>query len=91
MNTPYFEYDLCNFTEKNMYSKDKSDGLSKEGSGRVALFKQTKINLCYTLECNYNMGSITNKLNERVTNYSLDCINLKFLIIKIIDSFFFKK
>lgn len=39
LNTPYFEYDLCNFTERNMYSKDKSDGLSKEGSGRVALYK----------------------------------------------------
>ena len=56
MNTPYFEYDLSNFTEKNMYSKDKSDGLSKEGSGRVAFYKQTKINLCFTLECNYNEG-----------------------------------
>jgi len=39
LNTPYFEYDLCNFTERNMYSKDKGDGLSKEGSGRVALYK----------------------------------------------------
>ena len=39
LNTSYFEYELCNFTEKNMYSKDKSDGLSKEGAGRVALYK----------------------------------------------------
>lgn len=41
LNTPYFEYEQCNFTERNMYSKDKSDGLSKEGSGRVALYKHS--------------------------------------------------
>lgn len=30
----------CNFTEKNMKSKDRRDGdLSKEGSGRVAIYK----------------------------------------------------
>lgn len=65
MNSPYFEYNQSNFTEKNMYSKDKADGLSKEGSGRVAIYKQTKINLCFTLECNYNMGSITNMVAQR--------------------------
>lgn len=43
-----------------MYAKDKGDGLSKEGAGRVALFKFTKIPLCYTVECNYNTGLITN-------------------------------
>ena len=62
LNSPYFEYEGCNFTEKNMYSKDKGDGLSKEGAGRVAIFKQTKLNLCYTLECNYNMGNVINKM-----------------------------
>lgn len=41
-----------------MYAKDLSDGLSKEGSGRVSIYKQTGIPLCFTLECNYNM--ITN-------------------------------
>ena len=39
MNSPFFEYDGCNFTEKNMYARDKGDGLSKEGAGRVALYK----------------------------------------------------
>lgn len=71
INSPYFEYDLSNFTEKNMYSKDKSDGLSKEGSGRVAFYKLTKINLCFTLENNYNMASLTNNLTERTANYEL--------------------
>lgn len=57
-----FDYDGCNFTEKNMYSADKGDGLSKEGSGRVALYKETNIIYSYTVECNYNSGKITNLL-----------------------------
>ncbi|CAD8121016.1 unnamed protein product [Paramecium sonneborni] len=55
-----FDYDGCNFTEKNMYAADKGDGLSKEGSGRVALYKACGIIHSYTLECNYNIGKITN-------------------------------
>ncbi len=39
INSNIFEYEQCNFTEKNMYAKDKGDGLSKEGAGRVALYK----------------------------------------------------
>jgi hypothetical protein len=60
-----------------MYAKDKGDGLSKEGAGRVALYKMTKANLCYTIECNYNMGSQTNRIaamtnpsEEVLENYS---------------------
>ena len=45
-----------------MYVTDKGDGLSKEGTGRVALYKESKLNLCYTIECNYNSGLITNNI-----------------------------
>lgn len=54
-----------------MYSKDKSDNLSKEGSGRVALFKQFKINICYTVESSYNMGNILNRMYPRSNNYEI--------------------
>ena len=40
LNSRDFEYETCNFTEKNMYMADKSDGLSKEGSGRVSFYKK---------------------------------------------------
>ena len=39
MNTAHFDFTGCNFTERNMYMKDKRDGLSKEGAGRVAIHK----------------------------------------------------
>ena len=46
-----------------MYAKDKSDnGVTKEGSGRVYIYKATNVVLCYTLECNYNMSEKYNAL-----------------------------
>lgn len=43
MNSAHFDYGGCNFTEKNMYAKDKRDSHSKEGSGRVAMYKSIGI------------------------------------------------
>ncbi|RUS74128.1 hypothetical protein EGW08_018108 [Elysia chlorotica] len=60
MNTAHFDFTGCNFSEKNMYTKDKRDGMSKEGSGRVAIYKATGIIHSYTLECNYNTGRLVN-------------------------------
>ena len=39
INSSHFDFQACNFTEKNMYHMDKKDGLSKDGSGRVSMFK----------------------------------------------------
>jgi hypothetical protein len=48
-----------------MYSKDRGDHVSKEGSGRVAIYKITKNPYCWTLECNYNMSHINNIINPK--------------------------
>ncbi|XP_038056620.1 cytosolic carboxypeptidase-like protein 5 isoform X2 [Patiria miniata] len=68
MNSAHFDFDGCNFTEKNMYTKDKRDGMSKEGSGRVAIHKATGIIHSYTLECNYNSGRFVNSLSPATTD-----------------------
>ena len=61
-NCRWFDFGGCVFSERNMYRKDSRDGLSKEGSGRVAVFKMTNATYVYTLECNYNMGKVVNRL-----------------------------
>ncbi len=38
LNNPTFDFVGCNYTEKNMSRADK-DGASKEGAGRVALYR----------------------------------------------------
>ncbi len=37
---------------------DERDGLSAEGSGRVAIMLATGLAHSYTLECNYNTGKV---------------------------------
>ncbi|NXU94657.1 CBPC5 protein, partial [Xiphorhynchus elegans] len=62
LNSPHFDFMGCNFSEKNMYARDKRDGQSKEGSGRVAIYKALGIIHSYTLECNYNTGRSVNSI-----------------------------
>ncbi|KAG4067628.1 hypothetical protein HA402_005400 [Bradysia odoriphaga] len=76
MNCSHFHFDACVFSERNMYLKGKRDGLSKEGSGRVAVFKTIGLIKSYTLESNYNTGRYVNVLppigkNSSARNKSL--------------------
>jgi Predicted carboxypeptidase len=64
LNSEYFEYNSCCFSEKNLASKEKGEGKDKDGAGRVALYKATGLVNCYTLECNYNSGKIRNILSK---------------------------
>ncbi|XP_032792159.2 cytosolic carboxypeptidase-like protein 5 [Daphnia magna] len=68
LNSQHFDFWACNFSEKNMRQRDKRDGLSKEGSGRVAVSKLTGIPRSYTLECNYNTGRMRNILSPLPTD-----------------------
>ncbi|XP_016358843.1 cytosolic carboxypeptidase-like protein 5 isoform X1 [Sinocyclocheilus anshuiensis] len=62
LNCAHFDFLGCNFSEKNMYTRDKRDGQSKEGSGRVAIHKAIGLIHSYTLECNYNTGRSVNSI-----------------------------
>ncbi|XP_032441841.1 cytosolic carboxypeptidase-like protein 5 isoform X4 [Xiphophorus hellerii] len=62
VNSAHFDFLGCNFSEKNMYARDKRDGQSKEGSGRVAVHKAIGVLHSYTLECNYNTGKTMNSM-----------------------------
>ncbi|XP_041661649.1 cytosolic carboxypeptidase-like protein 5 isoform X2 [Cheilinus undulatus] len=62
VNSAHFDFLGCNFSEKNMYARDKRDGQSKEGSGRVAMHKAIGLLHSYTLECNYNTGKSMNTI-----------------------------
>jgi hypothetical protein len=46
--------------EDPLPQRDKD--LTKEGTGRVALYRATGLVHCYTLECNYNEGTTTNAI-----------------------------
>ncbi len=61
-NSQHFDFEGCNFSVKNMYMKDKREGLSKEGSGRVAMYKLLGLIHSYTLECCYASGRVMNSI-----------------------------
>ena len=66
MNSLNFDFHECSFADKMMNVKDKKDGLSREGCGRVAIMKLTGLANCYTLECNYASGRRINHLAPKL-------------------------
>lgn len=59
-----------------IFCRGKRDGLSKEGSGRVAIYKAIGLVKSYTLESNYNTGKIVNVLPPKGKETSVKMINL---------------
>lgn len=49
-----------------MNVKDAGSGLSREGSGRVGVFRATGLVNCYTLECHYQTGRRINVLTPKL-------------------------
>lgn len=56
--------------------RGKRDGLSKEGSGRVAIYKTTGLIKSYTLESNYNMAKCVNMLPPKGKEQISKVLNL---------------
>ena len=64
LNSVDFDFNQCSFDESIMNAKDKNGGLSREGSGRVSIWKATGIPNSYTLEWHYSIGVNKNKLSK---------------------------
>ena len=66
MNSLNFDFIECSFSDKLMTCKDKKDGLSRAGCGRVSIMNMTGLPNCYTLECNYASGRKINHLAPKL-------------------------
>ena len=66
LNSLNFEFSDCSFTEGNMVVKDKVDGLSREGSSRVAIYKETSLPNCYTIEASFHGSKKLNLLPSKL-------------------------
>lgn len=53
--------------------------MSREGSGRVAVYKMTGLIRSYTLECNYNSGRLVNTIPARVRDGMSKTVNHMFV------------
>lgn len=61
---------------KYFFCRGRRDGLSKEGSGRVAIYKATGLIKSYTLESNYNTSKCVNVLPPKGKELSCKIHNM---------------
>jgi cytosolic carboxypeptidase protein 5 len=66
LNSLNFDFQECSFSEKLMTVKDGGSGLSREGSGRVGIWRATNCVHSYTLECHYQTGRRINVLTPKM-------------------------
>lgn len=66
LNSTYVDYSECDFSEKSMMRKDPKDAISKEGSGRVAIYRATNCIHSYTVECCYHCPRILHNITPLV-------------------------
>jgi hypothetical protein len=56
LNTPHFDFNACDFSEKNVATG------SKEGSGRVAMYRATRLPHLYVVEANYDASRLLSRV-----------------------------
>ena len=57
LNSINFEYEHCNFSRRHMKCRDRNEGKTKAGCGRVVVAKEFGLVHSYTLECGYHSVS----------------------------------
>lgn len=63
INSPFFDLEACDFTEEGKAEDKCKDGFTKEGAGRVAIYRDLRLCHAYTLECNYHNGRMTKPIH----------------------------
>lgn len=66
LNSTFFDFNDCDFSERSMSTKDPKDHFNKEGSGRVSFYKNTGIVCSYTVECAYNISQPLHQVSPLV-------------------------
>ncbi len=66
MNSLHFDLPSCSFAESNMKIKDKIDGSSREGCSRVAVYRETGLANCYTIEASFQGTRRMNTLSSKL-------------------------
>ena len=68
MNNKIFEYEYCNFSERHMNARDRGEDMTKEGCGRVVVYRLANIVHSYTLECGIvscnSMNNLPDAMNK---------------------------
>lgn len=66
INSPHFDLDGCEFTDLGAAEEKGKDGLGKQGSGRVSVYRDCHLCHSYTLECNYNSGRFSKPVGTAI-------------------------
>jgi len=64
LNCINFEFESCNFSKKHMFARDRGEKLTKEGAGRVCVYKIANLIHSYTLECGFHYSNELNKIAQ---------------------------
>lgn len=62
LNCINFEYESCNFSQKHMHARDRNEKLTKEGAGRVCVYKICNLIHSYTMECGLHFSNELNRI-----------------------------
>lgn len=69
LNSINFEFESCDFSKRQMSTRDRGEKLTKEGAARVAVYKIADIIHSYTLECGFHYSvELSNVVQPSVPN-----------------------
>lgn len=71
LNSINFEYESCDFSKRQMNTRDRGEKLTKEGAARVCVYKIANILHSYTLECGFHYSCELSNIPNVSTNVNI--------------------